>query len=239
MIESQKPSTNNQQPKLKVCGLTQFNQIRELVALKIDFLGFIFYEKSPRYVLNYLSLDEISTINHQGKVGVFVNENVEKIIEISEKANLNFIQLHGDETEDFISELKQKLNPKIEIIKVIRIGNQSPNELQKTISQQPKTINYLLFDTDSKAFGGTGKTFDWNILNDIEISIPYFLSGGISLENVENLKNFVKVNLHENKTLTKLKQPFDIDINSKFEIEPGIKDVEKIKEFKNLIKNES
>lgn len=239
MIESQQPSTNNRQPKLKVCGLTQLNQIRELIALKVDFLGFIFYEKSPRYVLNHLSLDEISEINHLGKVGVFVNESIKAIVEITSEAQLDMIQLHGDEDDKFILQLRQLIGKNIKIIKVIRIGNQSSGELQKTIHQQPTTINYLLFDTDSKAFGGTGKTFDWNILNDIEIPIPYFLSGGISLENIGELKNFVKVNQHENKTLTKLKQPFALDINSKFEIEPGIKDLEKIKEFKDSIKNES
>ncbi len=221
-------STDNQQLsssnyQLKVCGLTKLHQIKELIDLKVDFLGFIFYDKSPRYVLNHLSLEQISDINHQGKVGVFVNEDLEKIVEIAEKAKLNFIQLHGDETEEFISELSQKLNPKIGVIKVIRIGNQTPDELQKTINHQPSTINYFLFDTDSKAFGGTGKTFNWNILNDIEIPNPYFLSGGISFEN-----------LHQLSTINH--QPIVLDINSKFEIEPGNKDLEKINEFINCTK---
>ena len=207
--------------QVKVCGLTKLNQIKELIDLKVDFLGFIFYEKSPRYVLNYLSLEQISEINHQAKVGVFVNEDLEKIIEISGQADLNFIQLHGDETEEFISELRQKLNSKIGIIKVIRVGSQKSeviNEIQK--------ISNLLFDTDSKAFGGTGKTFDWNILNEIKIPIPYFLSGGISLENVGDLKNINQ-------------KPIALDINSKFEIEAGNKDLEKIKEFIILLKVKS
>ena len=218
---SQQPSTNNYQ--LKVCGLTKMDQIQELISLNTNFLGFIFYEKSPRFVLNHLSLEEISEINHQGKVGVFVNETVEKISEISEKAKLSFIQLHGDEDEKFILQLRQILGNNIKIIKVIRIGNQSFDELQKTINQQPSTVNYLLFDTDSKAFGGTGKTFDWQILNEIEIPIPYFLSGGISLENIHQLSTINQ-------------QPLALDINSKFETEPGIKDLEKIKTFKSLLK---
>ena len=209
--------------QLKVCGLTRLNQIKELIDLKVDFLGFIFYNKSPRFVLNHLSLEQISNIEHSGKVGVFVNENIERIIEISEKANLNFIQLHGDENDNFISELREKLNPKIKIIKVIRIRNQSPEELQETINEQPSTINYLLFDTDSKAFGGTGLTFNWNILNDIEIPIPYILSGGISLENIHQLS-------------TVNHQPVALDINSKFEVEPGNKDLDKIRDFLPLIK---
>ncbi|MCW3168355.1 phosphoribosylanthranilate isomerase [Chryseobacterium sp. 09-1422] len=219
MFKSQKQEANRQ-PRVKVCGLTQLSQINELVALKIDFLGFIFYEKSPRFVLNHLSLDEISKINHQGKVGVFVNETVEKIVGISEKADLNFIQLHGDENEEYIVRLRQILKETIKIIKVIRVGNMKSEaviEVEK-ISNLKSQISNLLFDTDSKAFGGTGKTFDWNILNEIKVPLPYFLSGGISLENVDDIKN--------------LKQkPFALDINSKFEIEAGVKDLEKIKKL--------
>lgn len=217
MTECQKQEAKSQS-QLKVCGLTQLSQIHELVALKIDFLGFIFYEKSPRFVLNHLTLDDISKINHSGKVGVFVNEIIEKIVEISEKSDLNLIQLHGDENEDFILKLRQSLNEKIQIIKVIRIGNQTIEELQNTINRQPITNNYLLFDTDSKAFGGTGNTFDWQILNQLKINKPYFLSGGISLENV-------------GETIKLILQPFALDVNSKFETEPGIKDVEKIKKL--------
>lgn len=204
--------------KLKVCGLTKLDQIQELISLKVDFLGFIFYEKSPRYVLNHLNLKEISEIPHAGKVGVFVNETIENVIDFLVKANLNFIQLHGDEDDHYIANLKNNLPNQIKMIKVIRIGNQTSEELQKNINQQPSTINYLLFDTDSKAFGGTGKTFDWKILNEVEISIPYFLSGGISLENV-----------HQIPTINT--QPFSLDINSKFELEPGIKDLIKIKQL--------
>ena len=195
--------------KLKVCGLTKMDQIQELISMNVDFLGFIFYEKSPRFVLNHLSLEGISAINHQKKVGVFVNETIEKIVEISEKANLNFIQLHGDEDEEFILSLSQRLSKDVKIIKVFRVGE----TFNFQFSIFNSLVDYFLFDTDSKAFGGTGKTFDWQILNEIEIPIPYFLSGGISLENIKNLQNFVKVNMSENKTLTKLNTPFALDIN--------------------------
>lgn len=216
-------------PRLKVCGLTKLDQIHELISMNTDFLGFIFYEKSPRYVLNHLSLKDISKVNHQGKVGVFVNENIHTIIEIAHKADLNFIQLHGDESENFIFELKEKLHPKIGIIKVIRIGPTS------IISENVKSINrfftslhsiqndiaYILFDTDSEAFGGTGKQFDWNILNEFEIPLPYFLSGGISEQNINNIKILNQ-------------KPFALDINSKFEVEAGVKDVKKIENFITL-----
>lgn len=219
LIENQALKT-----RLKVCGLTRIGQIHELISMNADFIGFIFYEKSPRYVLNHLSFENISKINHKGKVGVFVNETIEKIIETSQKADLNFIQLHGDENENFISELKEKLNPEMRIIKVIRVGSWRPevrSEIQTTVNQQHKTSNYFLFDTDSKAFGGTGKQFDWNILNQIEIPLPYFLSGGISEENITDIKNLNQ-------------KPFAVDINSKFEIEAGVKDLNKIKNLKML-----
>lgn len=206
-------------PLLKVCGLTQIDQVHELISMNTDFLGFIFYEKSPRYVLNHLSLEDISKINHQGKTGVFVNETIQKTVEIAEKAGLNFIQLHGDENEDFISELRKRLKPEIGIIKVIRMGSQKQearNKIEETINRQLSTVNYFLFDTDSKTFGGTGKQFNWSILNDFEIPLPYFLSGGISEENIENIKILNQ-------------KPFALDINSKFEIEAGIKDLDKIK----------
>ncbi|MBB6329458.1 phosphoribosylanthranilate isomerase [Chryseobacterium sediminis] len=223
----------NQQPsnihKLKVCGLTQLNQIQELMAMNVDFLGFIFYEKSPRYVLNHLSLEEIFSINHHGKTGVFVNEDADVILKTVQKAGLNFVQLHGDESDRFIAELRQELDPEVNIIKVIRVGSndsETKNKIQQTFSQQFTTsllspIAYYLFDTDGKAFGGTGKQFDWTLLNDLTIPLPYFLSGGISEENIGNIEG--------------LKQkPFALDINSKFETGPGNKDIDRIKKFKNL-----
>lgn len=210
----------NNDLKIKVCGLTQMQQIRELIDLNIDFLGFIFYEKSPRFVLNHLNLKNIAEIPHFRKVGVFVNESIKGIVETVTEAQLDIVQMHGNEDEIFIQRLKQALGENIKIIKVFRIENQMPAIESWNLDE----IDYFLFDTDSKAFGGTGQTFNWNILNQIEIPKPYFLSGGISLEN------FNQMFLIKNK-------PFAIDINSKFEIQPGIKDLEKIKLFKSKISN--
>lgn len=226
MSEIQQSPTNNQQPKLKVCGLTKTDQIHELISMNIAFLGFIFYEKSPRYVLNHLSFEEISTFNHQGKVGVFVNETANTIIETAEKTNLNFIQLHGDESENFISELRTKLKPEIGIIKVLRISSdnvismeeKSINGFFTSLRSIQNDISYILFDTNSVSFGGTGKQFDWNLLNEIEIPLPYFLSGGISEENIKELAILNQ-------------KPFALDINSKFEWEAGNKDINKIRKF--------
>ncbi|HQC07094.1 MAG TPA: phosphoribosylanthranilate isomerase [Kaistella chaponensis] len=227
-MENQSQISNLKSPiKLKVCGLTKLDQIVELMQMNIDFLGFIFYEKSPRYVLNALTLNEIKSIQHRGKVGVFVNENIPTILEISEKAGLNYIQLHGDENEDFIIELRQNLKEEVKIIKVFRIPiviprNEESQRFFTSLLAVQNDIDYVLFDTDSKSFGGTGKTFDWQILNELEINIPYFLSGGISEENIENIKQLEL-------------QPFALDINSKVEIEPGNKNINKIKIVKNLL----
>ncbi|MGG5210422.1 phosphoribosylanthranilate isomerase [Chryseobacterium sp. MIQD13] len=211
----------NKNLKLKVCGLTQLDQIHELVSMKTDFLGFIFYEKSPRYVLNHLKPEDISKISHPGKTGVFVNEEIDTVKDIAEKAGLNLIQLHGDENKDFVVQLRQQLKPGIKIIKVIRIGNNDPEtrkDTEQIINSHVSIVDYFLFDTDSKAFGGTGKRFDWALLNELDIPLPYFLSGGISEENIKNVSSL-------------LRKPFAIDINSKFELEPGIKNLEKIKKF--------
>lgn len=205
--------------QLKVCGLTRIDQILDLISMNIDFLGFIFYKQSPRYVLNHLSLEAISKIPHHHKVGVFVNESLDKIIEIIEKVDLNLVQLHGDESDEYVTELKKRINPNIKIIKVFRIGTTIEN-IESRIQNLQTIVDYILFDTDSKSFGGTGKQFNWSLLNEFKIEIPYFLSGGISEENFD-------------KTRILLQQPFALDINSKFESEPGIKNLERIKLFKS------
>lgn len=201
-------------PKVKVCGLTDLNQIESLMALKIDYLGFIFYPKSHRYVLNHLSLEAIAGVSHQGKVGVFVNEIPQNINDICRASKLNLIQLHGDESMETIKELRALLPDEVKIIKVIRVGKYLPS----IHPYQNEWVDYLLFDTDSKDFGGTGKSFDWQLLNKITLQKPYVLSGGICEDNI-----------HQAKALTPL--PYALDINSKFEHEPGIKNLQKIEAF--------
>ncbi|MRJ08367.1 phosphoribosylanthranilate isomerase [Ornithobacterium rhinotracheale] len=198
--------------KLKVCGLTQMEQIQELMALGVDYLGFIFYPKSPRYVLNHLSLEKIAEIPFSQKVGVFVNEDLAQLLKIVNTANLNLVQLHGDEDEMYLRNLREKLNPEVKIIKVCRVGE------NLNLPKNHQNIDFLLFDTDSKAYGGTGKTFDWQLLNQVKTYQKYFLSGGVSLDNLAQAKNLNP-------------KPFALDVNSKFEVAPGIKDFDKIKEL--------
>ncbi|MDL1913231.1 MAG: phosphoribosylanthranilate isomerase [Bergeyella sp.] len=206
--------------KIKVCGLTDEKQIEKLINLKIDFLGFIFYPQSPRYVLDKLSVDKIAEFFHVGKVGVFVNEKIEKIVKTVKKADLNYIQLHGNEDSEFRNELRRYIDPKVKLIKVMRMRTDNFND--KNIEESLVCTDYLLFDTDSQYYGGTGKTFDWKLLDKVSLSLPYFLSGGISLENIDQIKNIKQ-------------RPFALDVNSKFEISAGVKDLDKI----TLLKKEA
>uniref|UniRef100_UPI0039A51689 phosphoribosylanthranilate isomerase n=1 Tax=Ornithobacterium rhinotracheale TaxID=28251 RepID=UPI0039A51689 len=203
--------------KVKVCGLTQWQQIQELMDLGVDYLGFIFYPKSPRYVLNHLSLEKIAKIPFSQKVGVFVNEDLAQLLKIVNTANLNLVQLHGDEDEMYLQNLREKLNPEVKIIKVCRVGE------SLNLPKNHQNIDFLLFDTDSKAYGGTGKTFDWQLLNQVKTDQKYFLSGGVSLNNLAQAKNLNP-------------KPFALDINSKFEISAGVKDLELIAQMKELMK---
>ena len=213
--------------KIKVCGLTQIKQIQELIDLDLDYIGFIFYEKSPRYVLNHLTIKEIAEVRNIKKVGVFVNETIDNLVDIATKSKLNYVQLHGDESTDFIHDLRAILPTKIGIIKVIRVGQDVKDFGQKMSKLEvvKDDIAFVLFDTDTAQYGGSGKTFDWQLLDILKINFPYILSGGISLDNhqlIQNIKQF----------------PDILDINSKFEIKPGDKDITKIKEFISYIKND-
>lgn len=163
-------------------------------------------------------MEQISEIKHLGKVGVFVNEDVAIVSDIAKQAHLNYIQMHGDENIEYILNLKKHL-PETQIIKVFRIGQEVNTEVLKSkISEFETYADLLLFDTDSKAYGGTGETFNWSVLDQLDLQKPYLLSGGISSENIASIKSL--------KT-----KPFALDINSKFENSPGDKNLDKIQEF--------
>lgn len=197
--------------QIKVCGITQIAQAHQLTALRISYLGFIFYEKSPRYALQSLSLQDIARINHPQKVGVFVQHTPDQILRIAHQAHLQWVQLHGNQSLTFLEELRQKLAPEVKIIKVFSVGN--------ALSQPLATgelADLLLFDTQSPAYGGTGKTFHWKRLNDLPLAQPYLLSGGIDLDNIAQIPSLKHL-------------PQGIDINSRFELSPGVKDLNKIR----------
>ncbi|MFZ0596933.1 MAG: phosphoribosylanthranilate isomerase [Flavobacterium sp.] len=201
--------------KLKICGMKYPENIIELGALLPDYMGFIFYEKSARY-FNGTIPELIKTIK---KVGVFVNESVENIIGKINKHNLQAVQLHGEESVVFCEELKNKIDNKIEIIKVFSVGDDFNFDLLKPFED---VCDYFLFDTKGKLPGGNGTTFDWKILKNYTSDKPFFLSGGIGLEEIAAIKN--------------LKLPvYAIDVNSRFEIEPGLKNKNLLTNFKRKL----
>lgn len=199
--------------ELKVCGITTTEDILALITLKIDRLGFIFYHLSKRYVYGKLIEDGLKAIpEHIKKTGVFVNAEIAEIEQIIKQFHLDSIQLHGDESPEFCMHFKGKA----EVIKTISIKDKSSFETAKLYAD---VCDLFLFDTQSEHYGGTGKTFNWHWLEAYNLGKPFYLSGGISIENFEEIK---KIN-H--------KQLIGIDINSKFEIRPGIKDIGKIKQL--------
>jgi len=199
--------------KLKICGMKYHENILDVAALHPDYMGFIFYEKSPRCVSE--PIPEMPKAIK--KVGVFVNEPFENIKNTIEKHHLDAVQLHGQEPPEFCKQLK---NETLEIIKVFSI--KSEFDFNQLTPYEPY-VDYFLFDTKGPNPGGNGFCFDWSVLKNYNANKPYFLSGGIGLEQVESLSTFKKS--------TAAKQCYAIDINSKFELKPGLKDNIKLKKF--------
>jgi phosphoribosylanthranilate isomerase len=216
--------------QIKVCGITDINQALALDALGVDYIGFIFYAPSKRYVLKSLQLTALKkfTPAHAKKVGVFVNESIESIVNTVVAAGLDMVQLHGDEDAVYYSLLKIKCNAlaqagtinnkQVEVIKVFRVGDKMPE-----LTPFENVADYYLFDTDSKMYGGTGAHFNWELLKGNIIGKPYFLSGGIGPNDIGGIE--VMKQTKAGKDLLAL------DINSQFETAPGIKNIEKIKSF--------
>jgi len=204
--------------KLKVCGLKHQSNIEELMDAKVDYLGFIFYKKSSRYIDDFISFDFVRQIpKHIRKVGVFVNETAYGVLNAVAHYNLDVVQLHGDESEKMCEELK----PYATIIKAFRIHDHFDFTILENYLPH---VDFFLFDTDTKAYGGSGQQFNWELLKQYTFDIPFFLSGGIDSSSIKQLQEFNHPQLHA------------IDINSKFELSPALKDVEKIKQFIQNIK---
>ncbi|YCO54025.1 phosphoribosylanthranilate isomerase [Psychroserpens sp. MEBiC05023] len=190
------------------------DNINEVALLQPDYMGFIFYEKSSRYI----KTDIPKLPGSIKKTGVFVNPSLEFVKEKILTHQLNAIQLHGEESPEYCLELN---NDTIEIIKVFSIKEDFDFTILKPYE---KVCDYYLFDTKGKLPGGNGFTFNWDVLKNYPSSKPFFLSGGIGLDEIEKLKAFRKTKASN--------QCYAIDVNSKFEVEPGLKNVEKIKTFK-------
>ncbi len=195
---------------IKVCGITSKKQLQQLEGLNIAYAGFIFDEKSPRFAGEKMADEDLLGMDLDiKKVGVFVDAEYEDIMEMVEKFELDMVQLHGNESPELCEELSEDT----EVIKVFSIGKET-GSIDKLIAPYDNVCDYYLFDTSVKgAKGGTGQKFDWKKLTDAKIEKPFFLSGGIGPEDAALVKKF--------------KHPdfFGIDVNSKFEKEPGVKDM--------------
>lgn len=195
--------------------MREVENIRALGDLNPDFMGLIFYDKSPRDASDYTLEKELAS--QIPRVGVFVNPTLEEVLEKAEVFNLKYIQLHGDEPILLAQDIKES---GLGVMKVFRLDDHLPVYEMKPFAE---TVDYFLFDTRSQLFGGSGKKFNWNLLQDYPFEVPYFLSGGIEVEDVGMIKKMDLPGL------------FAIDINSRFEIVPGQKDIEKIKKVKELL----
>jgi phosphoribosylanthranilate isomerase len=195
--------------KLKICGMKYLENSIEVGSLLPDYMGFIFWEKSARYFDSSIP-DLPKSIK---KVGVFVNATPTEILEKTIKYDLQAVQLHGQESVAFCQDLKSKIDQSIEIIKVFSVADDFDFEVLKPFEA---ICDYFLFDTKGKLPGGNGTTFDWKVLDNYPSSKPFFLSGGIGIAEMEAVNEISKTNL----------PVYAIDVNSKFEIEPGLKNIQ-------------
>jgi phosphoribosylanthranilate isomerase len=204
--------------RIKVCGNTQLQQVYALDEIGVNLAGFIFYPKSPRYVVDKINARQLKKAKlNISKVGVFVNENYDDVMNYVEQYGLDMVQLHGDETPEYC----EKMRLQIYTIKVFSVKN--GDNINRKIWEYKTVSDLFLFDTYTPIYGGSGKKFDWEIIKQVMVDKPFLLSGGISINDVEDIKALAATKLYAD--------IFAVDINSKFEISPGIKDIAMIKTF--------
>lgn len=203
--------------RVKVCGIAEEEQLNKLNEIGATFAGLIYYPRSPRYVLRHMTTSQIKKENNINKVGVFVNATIEEVLHMVDECRLHMVQLHGDESPRYC----EKIADYISVVKAFRVSES--DNIQWRIQEYMNVCDMFLFDTEGAGYGGTGKKFNWDKLKDVQIGKPYFLSGGIEPADVERLRSFA--------AQPEAKGLFAIDINSKFEISPGHKDLEKVKTF--------
>lgn len=204
--------------RIKVCGMTDLQQMQQLGEMGVEFAGMIFYHRSTRFVLKHLTGVEVKKAKLKVyKVGVFVNASYDEIINHVENFGLDMVQLHGDETPKFC----EKVSDYISVIKAFRITDD--DNIPWMIKDYVEAVDMYMFDTIGAGYGGTGKKFNWNMLKGLNIGKPFFLSGGIEPTDAAAIKSFANEEV--------AKDLFAVDINSKFETMPGIKDMELVKKF--------
>jgi phosphoribosylanthranilate isomerase len=210
--------------RVKVCGMTQPDQVDELASIGVAFAGFIFYPRSPRYVFRHLTIDQIKNEKNINKVGVFVNAPLDEVLHMVDDCRLHMVQLHGDETPRYC----EKLADYVSVVKAFRLTDS--DNIDYMTRPYMDVCDMFMFDTMGAGYGGTGKKFDWNVLKRHDVGKPFFLSGGIQEDDVDDLQLF--------SSETVANALFAIDINSRFEVSPGVKDMEKIKKFVKQLNRE-
>jgi len=205
-------------PRIKVCGMTDLKQMHQLGEMGVEFAGMIFYHKSPRFVMRHLKGYEVKKAKLKVfKIGVFVNASYDEVMNHVDNFGLDMVQLHGNETPYYCS----KLSNYISVIKAFRIS--ADDSIHWKIKNYYDDTDMFMFDTEGESFGGTGRKFDWEKLQGAEIQKPFFLSGGIEPADSTGIKEFLMEPV--------AKDLFAVDINSRFEISPGVKDMEKVRAF--------
>ena len=203
--------------RIKVCGMTLQEQVEGLPDMGATFAGFIFYPKSPRYVFRHLTSAQIKKINTINKVGVFVNSSIEEVLLMVDECRLHMVQLHGDESPKYC----ERIADYVSVVKAYRVSDN--DSIEWMIKPYMDVCDMFMFDTMGAGYGGTGKKFDWNMLKGSTIGKPFFLSGGIQPDDTNALMEF--------KDEPVSKALFAVDINSKFETSPGVKDMRKVEKF--------
>lgn len=208
-------------PKIKICGNCYASNIKQVASLKPDYMGFIFYEKSPRFVKQANCIELLKNFPKIKKVAVFVNATVKEIETKITRYHFSFVQLHGDENPDFCKQIK-----KLGVMVIKAFGIEENFDFSR-LDPYEKIVDYFLFDTKGKGtdkgkYGGHGTAFDWNLLRDYGGNLPIFLSGGLSPENIAKIPKYKKLTIHA------------LDLNSRFEMSAGIKDIDLLKQVRAL-----
>lgn len=200
---------------IKVCGMRDPQNIETIAKLPIDYIGFIFYAKSPRFVDKPLDKNFLKRLTPK-KVGVFVNEQIENITKIIQDFDLQTIQLHGKESPEFIIALRKHIGQEIEIFKAFSIDENFDFQQLKNFEN---LIDKFLFDTKTQQHGGSGQKFDWQLLANYNLDTPFLLAGGIGAADTEGVKKLKHLQLS------------GFDLNSRFEIEPALKNEKLLSDF--------
>lgn len=199
--------------RVKICGLTTLEHARYASGAMADFLGYIFYEKSPRYINPSEAAAIITWIEGPANVGVFVNQSIDDVNDIAKLTGIEYVQLHGDESPEYCELIEKP------IIKAFRVkADDTPESLHEKIQPFRDAASYFLFDAySSDVYGGSGKVFNWDILKEFDSPRPFLLAGGLSAENVKDAVNKV--------------HPYGLDVSTSLEEKPGLKSFEKMETF--------